>query len=72
MPVPDHLYEFAVDLARQGVRGGAKLVAVEGYMDVIALAQAGFGGAGAGTTGSGTSAGSNTPVTRETSRTTRK
>jgi DNA primase len=36
---------YGLDLARQGVRGGARLVAVEGYMDVIALAQAGFGGA---------------------------
>ena len=36
---------YALDLAREAVRGGAPLVVVEGYMDVIALAQAGFGGA---------------------------
>ena len=36
---------YALDLAREGVRGGASLVVVEGYMDVIALHQAGFGGA---------------------------
>ncbi len=37
------LYGF--DLAREAVRGGASLVVVEGYMDVIALAQAGIGAA---------------------------
>ena len=44
---------FALDLAREAVRGrigsadrvGAELVVVEGYMDVIALHQAGFAGA---------------------------
>lgn len=36
---------YGLDLAREGVRKGATLVVVEGYMDVIALAQAGFGGA---------------------------
>jgi DNA primase len=36
---------YALDLARDAVRGGAPLVLVEGYMDVIALAQAGIGGA---------------------------
>ncbi|MEJ0019437.1 MAG: DNA primase [Acetobacteraceae bacterium] len=36
---------YALDLAREAVRGGASLVVVEGYMDVIALAQAGIGGA---------------------------
>ena len=36
---------YALDLAREGVRRGAVAVAVEGYMDVIALHQAGFGGA---------------------------
>ena len=36
---------YGLDLARDAVRGGASLVVVEGYMDVIALAQAGFGGA---------------------------
>ena len=36
---------YALDLAREGVRRGALAVAVEGYMDVIALHQAGFGGA---------------------------
>ena len=36
---------YALDLAREGVRAGAALVAVEGYMDVIALHQAGFAGA---------------------------
>ena len=35
---------YAIDLAREGVRRG-RLVVVEGYMDVIALHQAGFGGA---------------------------
>ena len=36
---------YALDLAREAVRGGAQVVVVEGYMDVIALHQAGFGGA---------------------------
>ena len=36
---------YALDLAREAVRAGAPLVVVEGYMDVIALAQAGIGGA---------------------------
>jgi DNA primase len=36
---------YALDLARQAVSAGAGLVVVEGYMDVIALHQAGFGGA---------------------------
>jgi len=36
---------YALDLAREPVRGGAALVVVEGYMDVISLAQAGIGGA---------------------------
>lgn len=36
---------YGLDLAREGVRKGASLVVVEGYMDVIALAQAGFAGA---------------------------
>jgi DNA primase len=36
---------YGIDLAREAVRNGGKLVVVEGYMDVIALAQAGFGGA---------------------------
>ena len=36
---------YALDLAREAVRGGASLLVVEGYMDVIALAQAGLGGA---------------------------
>ncbi len=36
---------YALDLAREAVRGGAALVVVEGYMDVIALHQAGCGGA---------------------------
>ena len=35
---------YALDLAREGVRRG-KLVVVEGYLDVIALHQAGFGAA---------------------------
>ncbi len=35
---------YALDLAREGVRRGP-LVVAEGYMDVIALHQAGFGGA---------------------------
>ena len=36
---------YALDMAREAVRGGAPLVVVEGYMDVIGLAQAGIGGA---------------------------
>jgi DNA primase len=36
---------YAIDLAREATRGGAPLVVVEGYMDVIALHQAGFRGA---------------------------
>ena len=36
---------YALDVAREAVRSGASLVVVEGYMDVIALAQAGLGGA---------------------------
>jgi DNA primase len=36
---------FGFDLARASSRSGAAIVAVEGYMDVIALHQAGFGGA---------------------------
>src|SRR5579863_6160415 len=36
---------YALDQAREAVRGGAALTVVEGYMDVIALAQVGIGGA---------------------------
>jgi len=36
---------FGLDLARAAVRNGGVLVVVEGYMDVIAASQAGFGGA---------------------------
>ena len=36
---------YALDLAREAVRKGARVVVVEGYMDVIALHQAGFAGA---------------------------
>ncbi|MDE7540293.1 DNA primase [Gluconobacter sphaericus] len=36
---------FNLDLAREAVHRGADLVVVEGYMDVIAMDQAGFGGA---------------------------
>jgi DNA primase len=36
---------YALDLAREAMRNGAALTVVEGYMDVIALHQAGFGGA---------------------------
>jgi DNA primase len=36
---------YALDKAREGVRQGAQLVVVEGYMDVIALHAAGFTGA---------------------------
>lgn len=36
---------FGLDLAREGVREGAALLVAEGYLDVIALHQAGFRGA---------------------------
>ena len=36
---------YGLDLARDGVRNGGTLIVVEGYMDVIAVAQAGFTGA---------------------------
>ena len=36
---------YGLDLAREGVAKGERLIVVEGYMDVIALHQAGFGGA---------------------------
>lgn len=36
---------YGLNLAREAVRKGAQLIVVEGYMDVIALSQAGFGGA---------------------------
>lgn len=36
---------YNLDQARNAVRKGAKLIVVEGYMDVIALSQAGFAGA---------------------------
>ncbi len=36
---------YGLDLAREAVRGGAAVIAVEGYVDVIALHQAGFAGA---------------------------
>ena len=36
---------YGLHAAREAARGGAAVVAVEGYMDVIALHQAGFGGA---------------------------
>ncbi|HUZ62625.1 MAG TPA: DNA primase [Acetobacteraceae bacterium] len=36
---------YALDLAREAARRGAPVVAVEGYMDVIALHEAGFAGA---------------------------
>jgi DNA primase len=36
---------YGLDLARVNARAGAELVVVEGYMDVIALHQAGFGAA---------------------------
>jgi len=36
---------FGLDLAREAAFRGARVVVVEGYMDVIALHQAGFGGA---------------------------
>jgi DNA primase len=36
---------YALDLARAGLRAGQRLIVAEGYMDVIALHQAGFAGA---------------------------
>lgn len=36
---------FGLDMAREAARTGADVLAVEGYMDVIALHQAGLGGA---------------------------
>ncbi len=36
---------YGLDSAREAARAGAVVVAVEGYMDVLALQQAGFGGA---------------------------
>ena len=36
---------YGLNFAQAAVRKGAALIVVEGYMDVIALAQAGFGGA---------------------------
>ncbi len=36
---------YNLDQARNGARKGAKVIVVEGYMDVIALSQAGFAGA---------------------------
>ena len=36
---------YGLNFAREGVRNGAALIVVEGYMDVIAAAQAGFAGA---------------------------
>ncbi len=36
---------YGLNFAREAVRAGQALIVVEGYMDVIALAQAGFGGA---------------------------
>ena len=36
---------YALDKARQAVRDGAEVIVTEGYTDVIALHQAGFGGA---------------------------
>lgn len=36
---------YGLNFAREAVRKGERLIIVEGYMDVIALAQAGFGGA---------------------------
>ncbi len=36
---------YGLNFARKAVRAGQDMIVVEGYMDVIALAQAGFGGA---------------------------
>ena len=36
---------YGLDVAREAARGGAEVVVAEGYMDVIALHQAGFGAA---------------------------
>ena len=36
---------YGADMAREAARGGAPVILVEGYMDVIALHQAGFAGA---------------------------
>lgn len=36
---------YGLNLARDGVRNGAALIVVEGYMDVIAVSQSGFSGA---------------------------
>ncbi len=36
---------YGLNFAREAVRAGQDMIVVEGYMDVIALAQAGFGGA---------------------------
>ncbi len=36
---------YGLNLARDAIRKGAQMIIVEGYMDVIALSQAGFGGA---------------------------
>ena len=36
---------YGINVARDAVRKGAALIITEGYMDVIALSQAGFGGA---------------------------
>jgi DNA primase len=36
---------YGLDQAREAARAGAAVVAVEGYMDVLALQQSGFGGA---------------------------
>ncbi|MYG50943.1 MAG: DNA primase [Rhodospirillaceae bacterium] len=36
---------YALDMARQAVRDGSDVIVTEGYTDVIALHQAGFGGA---------------------------
>ena len=36
---------YALDLAREAVRSGQRMIVAEGYMDVIALHQAGFTGA---------------------------
>jgi hypothetical protein len=37
---------YGLDRARTALRQGARLLVVEGYMDVIALHEAGFGGRG--------------------------